>query len=61
MATFTLYFTGLDSFQMLLLQDAVEEDKYIGKLKIISSNNSFQSELGTINYIIAISNTIYTK
>ncbi|XP_065061575.1 uncharacterized protein LOC135688582 isoform X2 [Rhopilema esculentum] len=44
-ATFTLYFTGLDSFQMLLLQDAVKEDKYIGKLKILSSNDSLTSTL----------------
>ena len=53
MATFTLYFTGLDSFQMLLLQDAVEEDKYIGKLKILSSNDSLTSKLGEKDVILS--------
>ena len=55
-ATFTLSFAGIDSFQLLLLQDAISDDKYIGKLKIISSNSTFLAAVGTIHFNFAIFN-----
>lgn len=48
----TLHFVGIDSFQMLLIQDAIHDDKYIGKLKIISSNTTFASITG--NFLLSV-------
>ena len=45
-ATFTLYFRGIDSFQMLLLQESIQDDQYLGKLKIIGANATFISTIG---------------
>eukprot|EP00794_Sanderia_malayensis_P015286 gene15286-16863_t len=44
-ATFTLFFSSLDSFQVLLLQDSIENDKYLGKLKITGFNNTYNTTI----------------
>ena len=51
-ATFVLYFSGLDSFQLLLLQDSIEIDKYIGKLAIIGSNSTYNTTIGKLVFVI---------
>ena len=39
-ASFTLYFTALDSFQTLFLMDSVNVDHYLGKLPVVQSNQT---------------------
>eukprot|EP00112_Aurelia_sp_Birch-Aquarium-sp1_P017994 Seg423.2 transcript_id=Seg423.2/GoldUCD/mRNA.D3Y31 product="hypothetical protein" protein_id=Seg423.2/GoldUCD/D3Y31 len=45
--TLNISFTGLDSSQMLLLQDSLENDNYLGKMKIIYSlQTQYETSLG---------------
>ncbi|XP_065061366.1 uncharacterized protein LOC135688444 isoform X2 [Rhopilema esculentum] len=45
-ASFTLYFTALDSFQALFLMDAIDNDHYLGKLPIVENKTaSFSSPI----------------
>ena len=46
-ASFTLNFTALDSFQALFLMDAIDNDYYLGKLPIVrNKTTSFSSPTG---------------
>ena len=46
-ASFTLYFTALDSFQALFLMDAIDNDRYLGKLPIVGNKTAnFSSSTG---------------
>lgn len=58
-ASFTLYFNALDSFQVLFLMDAVDVDHTLGKMPVVQSNQTtanFSSSSG--QSLIAI---IFTK
>eukprot|EP00795_Rhopilema_esculentum_P007218 gene7217-12900_t len=45
-ASFTLHFTALDSFQALFLMDAIDNDHYLGKLPIVENKTaSFSSPI----------------
>ncbi|XP_065060769.1 uncharacterized protein LOC135688019 isoform X3 [Rhopilema esculentum] len=45
-ASFTLYFNALDSFQALFLMDAIDNDHYLGKLPIVENKTaSFSSPI----------------
>ena len=44
-----MFFNGLDSFQMLLLQDSTEKDKYFVKLKIIGEASRYKTSLGKLS------------
>ena len=39
-ASFTLYFNALDSFQALFLMDSINVDNYLSKLPIVSNNQT---------------------
>ena len=39
-ASFTMYFTALDSFQALFFMDSVNVDHYLSKLPIVQSNQT---------------------
>ena len=39
-ASFKLYFHALDSFQALFIMDAINNDHYLGKLPIVTSQTA---------------------